>query len=158
VLTITSSPGTIQFTTSAVTVPLSAGGVVITVDRVRGAAGTATVSYAAAPADAIPGQDYQPVSGTLTFPPGVTEESSTLSLLGHSPNPNDPTIALTLTDPTGGAALGSPTTELVTIDKPLIMTGQQLAAGRRGITSVTLTFNKLLDPSQATNLANFGFF
>jgi hypothetical protein len=158
ILTITSSPGTIQFTTSTVKVPLSAGGVVITVDRVRGAAGTATVNYAAAPVDAIPGQDYQPVSGTLTFPPGVTEETFTLPVLGNSPNPNDATIALTLTDPTGGAALGSPTTELVTIDKPLIMTGQQLAAGRRGITSVTLTFNKLLDPSQATNLANFGFF
>jgi hypothetical protein len=117
-----------------------------------------SVNYAAAAVDAVPGVDYQPVSGTLTFPPGVTQESFTLPVLGNSPNPNDATIVVSLSNPTGGAELGSPTTELVTIDKPLIMTGQQLSAGRRGITSVTLSFNKPLDPAQAGNLANFGFF
>jgi hypothetical protein len=132
--------------------------VVITVNRAQGAAGTVTVNYAAAAVDAVPGVDYQPVSGTLTFPPGVTQESFTLPVLGNSPNPNDATIAVSLSDPTGGASLGSPTTVLVTIDKPLIMTGQQLSAGRRGITSITLSFNKPLDPAQAGNLANFGFF
>src|SRR5262249_11869207 len=154
----TSSPGTLQFTTSAVSVTPSAGGVVIAVTRARGASGTVTVNYAAAAVDAIPGVDYQPVSGTLTFPPGVSQGTFILPVLGDITNPNDATIALSLSAPTGGAVLGSPTTEFVTIDKPLIMTGQRLSAGRRGITSVTLSFNKPLDPAQATNLANFGFF
>ena len=102
--------------------------------------------------------DYLPVSGTLTFPPGVTQETFTLPILGNSPNPDDATIALVLSGPTGGASLGAPTTEIVTIDKPLIVTGEQLAAGKGGITSVTLSFNKPLNAAQAVNLANFGYF
>jgi hypothetical protein len=158
ILTITSSPGTLQFATSAVMVPESGGGVTITVERVHGAAGTVSVSYAAAAVNAIPGADYVPVSGTLTFPPGVTQESFTLPILGNSPNPNDATIAVSLSGPTGGASLGSPTTETVTIDKPLILTGEQLSAGGGGIASVVLSFNKPLNPAQAGNLANFGYF
>jgi hypothetical protein len=158
VLTITAAPGTLQFTTSAVTVPESGGGVTITVDRVRGAYGTVSVTYAAASADAIPGVDYVPVSGVLTFAPGVTEESFTLPILGNSPNPSDVTIALSLSGPTGGASLGAPTTETVTVDKPLILTGERLSAGGGGIASVVLSFNKALDPAQASNLANFGYF
>ena len=130
----------------------------ITVDRVGGAAGTVSVNYATAAVNAIPGVDYVAVSGTLTFPPGVTQESFTLPILGNSPNPNDATIALDLSDAVGGASLGTPTTEAVTIDKPLIVTGQQLTIGGGGITSVVLSFNKPLDPAQAGNLANFGFF
>ncbi len=158
ILTITSSPGTLQLTTSAVAVPESGGGVTITVERVRGARGTVSVSYASASVNAIPGVDYVPVSGTLTFAPGVTQESFTLPILGNSPNPNDATIAVSLSSPTGGASLGTPTTETVTIDKPLILTGEQLSAGGGGIASVVLSFNKPLNASQAGNLANFGYF
>ncbi len=46
----------------------------------------------------------------------------------------------------------------MTIDKPLIVTGEQLAAGKGGITSVTLSFNKPLNAAQAVGLANFGYF
>ena len=44
--------------------------------------------------NAIPGVDYLAVSGTLTFPPGVTQETFTLPILGNSPNPDDATIAV----------------------------------------------------------------
>ncbi len=158
VLTITSSPGTLEFSTASVTVPESGGGVTITVNRVGGASGTVGVSYATAAVNAIPGVDYAAVSGTLSFPPGVTQETFTLPILGNSSNPNDATIAVVLSAPSGGAGLSAPTTEIVTIDKPLIVTGEQLAAGGKGITSVTLSFNKPLNPAQAGNLANFGFF
>ncbi len=158
VLTITSLPGTLQFTTTAITVAESGGNVAITVVRVAGASGSVSVNYATAAVNAVPGVDYLPVSGTLTFPSGVSQESFTLPILGNSSNPNDATIALTLSGPTGGASLGAPTTETVTIDKPLIVTGEQLVAGGGGITSVVLSFNKPLDPSQAANLANYGYF
>jgi hypothetical protein len=88
----------------------------------------------------------------------VTEQTFTLPVLGNSPNPNDATIAVSLSSVVGGASLGSPATETMTIDKPLIVTGERLSAGARNIASVTLTFNKPLDPAQAENLANFGFF
>lgn len=158
VLTIQSSPGTLQFRTSTVVVPESGGDVTVTVDRVGGASGTVGVSYSTASISAIPGADYLPVSGTLTFAPGVTQQSFTLPILGNSPNPDDATLALALSGATGGASLGSPTTEDVTIDKPLIVTGEQLTTGGRGITSIVLSFNKPLDPTQAVNLANYGVF
>ena len=120
--------------------------------------GRSSVSYATAAVNAIAGVDYVAVSGTLTFPPGATQESFTLPILGNSSNPDDATIAVSLSGVNGGASLGSPTTETVTIDKPLIITGEQVSAGRGGITSITLTFNKPLDPTQAVNLANFGYF
>ena len=141
-----------------VLVPESAGGVTITVVRVAGASGTVSVNYATAAVNAIPGEDYVAVTGTLTFPPGVTQESFTLPILGNSPNPNDATIAISLSGAMEGAALGSPTTEAVTIDKPLIITGERLTTAGRRITSVVFSFNKPLDPTQAVNLANFGYF
>ncbi len=67
VLTITSNPGTLQFGAATVTIPESGGGVTITVDRVGGASGTVGVSYGSAAVNAVPGVDYLPVSGTLTF-------------------------------------------------------------------------------------------
>jgi hypothetical protein len=158
VLTITSAPGSFQFSTATVLVPESAGGVTITVDRVGGASGTVSVNYATAAVNAIPGVDYLAVSGTLTFSAGVTQQSFTLPILGNSPNPNDATVVVSLSGVGGGASLGSPISEFVTIDKPLIVTGAQLTTGRGRITSVIFSFNKPLDSAQAVNLANFGYF
>ncbi len=157
-LTITSSPGSLQFAASAVTEPESSGGVSIVVDRVGGASGTVTVAYATSPGSAIPGEDYVPIAGTLTFGPGVTQAAFTLPWPSTSTNPNDATVNLVLSPPGGGASLGSPSVEVVTIDKPLIVTGERMSAGVGGIGSVTLTFNKPLAAAQAGNLANFGYF
>lgn len=158
ILTITSSPGTLQFSSTSAIVPETAGNTTITVDRTGGASGTVSVNYATTAIDAVAGEDYVPVSGTLTFGPGVTQQSFALPILGNSANPDDATIALTLTSPTGGAVLGAPTTETVTIDKPLIVTNDSLVIGAGGITAVVLTFNKPLDAASAVNLANYGFF
>ncbi len=139
-------------------VPESAGNAVITVDRVGGASGTVGVSYTTAALTAIPGVDFTPVSGTLTFAPGVMQQSFTLPVVTNSTNPNDATVSISLSGPTGGAVLGSPSIETVTIDKPLIITSEQLSVSRAGITAVTFSFNKPLDSTEAQNLANYGSF
>jgi hypothetical protein len=46
----------------------------------------------------------------------------------------------------------------VTIDKPLIVTSEQLSTSRAWITAVTFSFNAPLDPAQAQNVANDGAF
>ncbi len=157
-LTITSSPGMLQLATSAATVPESAGGVTVVVDRVGGASGTVSVDYATSSLGAIPGVDYTTVAGTLTFGPGVTQASFTLPIIATSPNVNDASVQVVLSDPQGGAGIGAPSTEVVTIDRPLVVTGERLSASAGGIASVTLTFNKPLNPSQAQDLANFGYY
>jgi hypothetical protein len=131
---------------------------VITVNRVGGASGTVAVHYTTAALSAIPGVDFTPVSGTLTFAPGVMQGTFTLPVLNNGGNPNDATVALSLSAPTGGAVLGSPSTETVTIAKPLIITSEQVTASGAGITAVTFAFNKPLDPTRARNLANYGTF
>jgi hypothetical protein len=131
---------------------------VITVDRVGGASGTVGVSYTTAAQSAIPGVDFTPVSGTLTFAPGVMQESFTLPVVSNSANPNDATVSISLSGPTGGAVLGSPNVETVTIAKPLIITSEQLSASGAGITAITFAFNKPLNPIQAQSVANYGRF
>ncbi len=65
--------------------------------------GTTTVNYATADGTALAGRDYTAVSGTLTFPPGLTSQTVVVQTLddGHA----DPTRAFTLnlSNPTGGA-------------------------------------------------------
>jgi hypothetical protein len=157
-LNLTAESGAVEFGAAAVTVPESAGAAVIAVYRVGGSSGTIAVNYAAGAGSAIPGVDFTPVSGTLTFPPGVMAQSFTLPVLANSANPYDATVALTLGGPTGGAVLGTPSIEIVTIDKPLVVTSEQLSINGAGIAAITFAFNKPLNPSQAQNPANFGSF
>ncbi len=157
-LNLTAEAGALAFSTAAVTVASSAGGALITVDRGGGSSGTIAVNYATATGSAIPGVDYTPVSGTLTFPPGATQESFNLPIVTSSTNPYEATIALDLSSPTGGAVLESPSTETVTITKPLIVTSEQLSINGAGITAVAFAFNSPLNASQAQNLSNFGSF
>ena len=122
----------------------------ITVDRVGGSSGTIAVNYAAGSGSAIPGVDFTPVSGTLTFPPGVMQQSFSLPIVTNSTNPNDATVSLSLSGPTGGAVLGSPSIEIVTIDKPLVITSEQLSINGAGITAITFAFNKPLNREPGT--------
>jgi hypothetical protein len=157
-LTLTASAGTLAFSAADVVVNESTGNVVIAVDRVGGSSGTVGASYASTAISAIPGVDFTPVSGTLTFPPGVLQESFTLPISSNSANPYDATVALSLRAPTGGAVVGSPSIETVTIDKPLIVTSEQLSTNGAGIAAVTFAFNAPLDSTQAQNVANYGAF
>ena len=86
------------------------------------------------------------------------QESFTLPVFANSTNPNDATVSLSLSSPTGGAVLGNPSVEIVTIDKPLVVTSERLAIDGAGIASVTFAFNKPLNAARAQNLANFGSF
>ena len=61
----------LHFSMANYTVNAAAGVAVITVDR-DGGGGLVTVEYATAGGTAVPGVDYTPVSGTLTFSLGVT--------------------------------------------------------------------------------------
>ncbi|MFI5457958.1 MAG: beta strand repeat-containing protein, partial [Isosphaerales bacterium] len=75
-----------------------------------------SVSYATSNGSAIAGQDYSPVSGTLTFPPNQTDEMFQVPILANS-NRSTPSsfVNLTLSQPVGGATLGSISSATVTI-------------------------------------------
>ena len=110
---------------AAYSVNENAGFVTITVNRLGGAAQTMTVNYATSDGTAFQGQNYTPVSGTLTFPPGVFSTNFIVPIIDADANPPVPngntTFNVTLSSPTptsgpgGGVALGTPSSATVTI-------------------------------------------
>jgi beta-glucanase (GH16 family) len=67
-----------------------------------------TVHYATSFGSAIPDRDYTPVSGTLTFPANVTQQSFTIPTFDNQKYSGERGVLVALSNPTGGAALGIP--------------------------------------------------
>jgi uncharacterized delta-60 repeat protein len=111
--------GDFQFSASTYTVPMLNGSVTIEVDRENGSLGTATVNYATSDGTAQSGVEYTGVSGTLTFGPGVTQQTFTVPILVYDQIVGTTNFNVTLSSPTGGADLGTPSTAIVNIlDQP----------------------------------------
>ena len=110
-----SGTSTIQFDSSTYSVNENGGSATLRVVRSGGIGQTVTVNYASADGTATAGSDYTAVSGTLTFSPGVTQQTITVPIINDSvvePNEN---FTVTLSNPSAGAALGTPATATVTI-------------------------------------------
>ena len=84
------------------------GPVFVTVTRTGGSSLPATVDFATASGTAVAGADFVANSGTLSFAPGETSKQLLLALPGGAARPNPAqTFALTLSNPTGGASIGT---------------------------------------------------
>ena len=73
-----------------------------------------TVSYRAAGGTADVGSDYETVLGTLTFQPGVTEQTFIVRIINDQQDEEDETIVLRLTDATN-AVMGEPSQAILVI-------------------------------------------
>src|SRR6185436_9386315 len=117
VLTITDndSGGALRFSAATYSVGETGTYVTITVTRTGGTASGVTVDYATGGGTATAGVDYTGNSGTLTFASGQTSKTFTVySLVDSLDEPNE-TVILTLSNPTGGATLGTPNSATLTI-------------------------------------------
>jgi hypothetical protein len=94
----------------------TAGQAMVTVNRVGGSSGAATVNYATSDGSAIANTDYTPTSGTLSFASGQTSASFNVGILGDSKPDYPETLQLTMSNPTGGVILGTPATTLTIVD------------------------------------------
>jgi len=103
-------PGGLGFESPTYTVDEDAGTVTITVTRTGGDEGTVTVNYATTDGSATAPADYTETSGTLTFGPGVTEQTFTVPIVQDLQPESDETFTITLSGPTGGATLINATT------------------------------------------------
>lgn len=83
----------------------------ITVTRTGNTNTAVTVSYATGKSLGIPGVDYTPQSGTLSFAAGETSKSFSIPIMDDdlSTEGSEP-VELTLSNPTGGAVLGAQAT------------------------------------------------
>lgn len=109
-------PGLLQFSMADYSVNENAGTATISVARIAGNLGQVTVDFATANGTAIAGQDYQSNSGTLTFNDrDSTDQSFTVTILNNGNQDGSRTVNLSLTDPTGDAALGELAQAILTI-------------------------------------------
>ncbi|WP_322818808.1 Calx-beta domain-containing protein [Tepidiforma sp.] len=124
-LTITDDDGTgsIQFS-SATFVGTEAGGpITITVTRTGGSVGAVTVDFASVTGGtATAGVDYTSVSGTLSWANGETgSKSFTVTPIPDTLTEGSETVVLQLSNPTGGAVLGTPNQATLTISDSTII-------------------------------------
>jgi hypothetical protein len=108
------SAGSVQFSAATYAARENASTAAITVTR-DGSDGTVTIAYATRDGTAAAGNEYTATSGTLTFAPGQTSKTFSVPILDNKVVEGDQTVNLTLSNPTGGATLGSRSTAVLTI-------------------------------------------
>ncbi|QDV38451.1 Calx-beta domain-containing protein [Tautonia plasticadhaerens] len=151
-------PGNVFFGMESYVVDETAGEATIAVSRSAGG-GTVTVPYATTGGSAVPGVDYVPVSGTITFGPGETVRTFTVPVLFNGASSVTTSVGLAIGQPTGGAGLGEPSMATLTItnlDVPQV-TSISAAADRRGFLRIVLGFNRDMIASRAEDLRNYGY-
>jgi streptogramin lyase len=106
----------LEFGSSTYSANENAGSITVSVNRTGDPSGTVGLHYATSNGSAVAGVDYTAVSGDLIFGPGVTSQSFAIPILNAGHTAGLQTVNLTLSQPTGGAALGTPATAVLTID------------------------------------------
>jgi hypothetical protein len=115
VLTIVDDEIGLRFSQPAYAVAENAGSALITVIRTGPAARAVTVKYATGDGAATAGADYTQRSGTLTFGVGQVSATFSVPIANDTVHEEPETVTLTLSDPGGGALLGTPATAVLTI-------------------------------------------
>ena len=108
------APGVLSLA-STYTVTEGAENALITVSRTGGRAGIVGIDYWTDSLTATANTDYTGVSGTLLFLDGEVTKTIKLPITQDLRIEGNETLRLTISTPTGGAALGSITTSIITI-------------------------------------------
>ncbi len=119
-VTIVDDESAFQFSTPTFTVIEGTANAVITVLRTGPLVGQATVNYTATPGTAVAGLDFNPVSGTLTFPANTPSKTFSVPILNDTLLDSNRSVMLGLNTPTGGVQpggvqLGTVNTAVLTI-------------------------------------------
>jgi hypothetical protein len=105
----------VQFSATTYTVAQSAGSVSISVARVNGSSGAATVAYATTSGTAVAGQDFTATSGTLSWSDGDAAAKSIMVPLSTTPFNGTKNFSIALSN-ASGILLGSPSSATVTVN------------------------------------------
>ena len=107
--------GTINLTSSVVTVSEDASSLILTLERTNGTYGAVTVDYATQDGSAKASVDYQPAVGTVIFNDGESSKSITLNVIDDSDYDPNEVFSLVLSNAQGGASLGAQLVADITI-------------------------------------------
>ena len=115
VTTLPPSAGSLEFSTTGYSVNENGVSAIITVTRIGGSVGAASVDYASiAGGSATPGSDYNATSGTINFANGDVARTFTVPIIDDSNYEGDETVNLLLSNATA-ASLGTPSSAVLTI-------------------------------------------
>ena len=98
----------ISFSASQYDVSEGAGKATITVTRTGQLTGAATVNFTTLNGSATAGSDYTTASGTLSFAAGETQKTFDVLITDDAVPESDENVVLNLSNPTGTASLGLP--------------------------------------------------
>jgi hypothetical protein len=137
-----------QFSSAVYTVDEGSGSAAITVLLSSTSDRTVTVDYATSGGTATSGSDYAPASGTLTFVPGTTSRTFTVSIVDDGVDETEEAVVLTLSNPVN-AQLGAPYQATLTIvddDEPPLPPEARFSAAAYSVDegAGTATINVLL--------------
>jgi hypothetical protein len=179
------APGQIHFQSYETAAKESDGRAVVTVIRNGPATTAASVDYSIQGGTAKAGTDFAATSGTLNFAPGETSKTITVPLAASDYFDGNRSAQLVLSNPQGAGLgypsatldltstpappapapktpVTAPATPSHTVAAPTVVAdpgptvvGVSALEGRRGRTSLVITFDKALDPATAQNIANY---
>ena len=148
---------------ASTTVDKSAGFATITFNRVGDLTQTSTATFTTSGGTAVAGRDYTPIAQVVTFAPGVSTATVVIPILPNLSNSPLSTVDLTLANPTDAAfpgAAATATAQLQITDVSPVLYGPtipevKLIGPASSITSIEVDFSEALDPTAASNAANY---
>jgi len=114
-LVIVDNESAVAFSAPTYEVSETAGSAVITVKRTGSSTDSFSVDYTVTAGTATAGADFVAADGTLTFASSETDKTFSVAILNDEEIEEVETVQLTLLNSTGGVALGSQRTALLTI-------------------------------------------
>ncbi|MEO8670971.1 MAG: Calx-beta domain-containing protein [Tahibacter sp.] len=140
-------PPALHLSAATYTIAESAASVTITVQRDGPVTSALGVHYATSNGSALAGSDYTATSGDLPFAAGQSSATFSVPILNDTLDEIDEAFTITLSAPTGGAVLGTPSTASVTItdnDNPptigIDTGGCQVTEGNTGTVNCSMVF------------------
>ena len=106
-----------QFASATANVNESTATITVTVNRTGDVSATTTVDFATSDGTATAGSDYTATTGTVTFAPGQLSKTFTVPIINDTvfEGGTNETFNVTLSNPTSGVILSSPSTLVITI-------------------------------------------
>ncbi|HET9217470.1 MAG TPA: Calx-beta domain-containing protein, partial [Terriglobia bacterium] len=110
--------------------------VVITVTLSAAKSTPVTVAYATANGTAVAPTDYQSSSGTVTFAPGVTSRTISISIVGDRTQEANETFQVNLSNPSG-ATIGTGTATVTILDDERAMLAETYGVASEPVSALT---------------------
>ncbi|MDQ3196219.1 MAG: S8 family serine peptidase [Pseudomonadota bacterium] len=108
--------GSVQLSAASYSVSENGGAAIVTVTRTGGSAGAVSVNFATKQDTAVVHVDYRGTNQSVTFGDGDSAgKSISIPILQDTLSEGDERFSVMLSEPTGGAKLGSPGSAIVTI-------------------------------------------